>query len=160
MTKIAVCVDGSSPSAKAWQWALDFLLKPTDKVVLVAVAPMVNFAAASMEPVGVSPMAVQALLNSNKEQTAALEVAVKKLGKQAKQEVDWVLLRPQHGIGQDLVEHILKEKYDHVVIGNRGLGAMSRTMLSMVGLGSVSDYVLHHAHCPVTVVKTNEKTVE
>ena len=34
-----------------------------------------------------------------------------------------------------------------VVIGQRGLGAVKRTLF-----GSVSDFVLHHAHVPVVIV--------
>ena len=37
---------------------------------------------------------------------------------------------------------------DIVVVGNRGLGAMRRTLI-----GSVSDSVVRHAHCPVMVVR-------
>jgi nucleotide-binding universal stress UspA family protein len=35
-----------------------------------------------------------------------------------------------------------------IVIGSRGLGAISRTLI-----GSVSDSVVRHAHCPVFVVR-------
>jgi nucleotide-binding universal stress UspA family protein len=35
-----------------------------------------------------------------------------------------------------------------IVIGSRGLGALSRTLM-----GSVSDSVVRHAHCPVFVVR-------
>lgn len=34
-----------------------------------------------------------------------------------------------------------------MVVGSRGLGAFRRRFLGMVGLGSVSDYVAHHAPC-------------
>jgi nucleotide-binding universal stress UspA family protein len=37
---------------------------------------------------------------------------------------------------------------DHVVVGARGLNAGTRWLV-----GSVSDRVVHHAHCPVTVVR-------
>jgi nucleotide-binding universal stress UspA family protein len=36
-----------------------------------------------------------------------------------------------------------------IVIGSRGLGAVSRALM-----GSVSDSVVRHAHCPVLVVRT------
>jgi nucleotide-binding universal stress UspA family protein len=40
------------------------------------------------------------------------------------------------------------EAPDILVIGSRGLGSVERLML-----GSVSDYVIHHAPCPVLVVR-------
>ena len=39
------------------------------------------------------------------------------------------------------------ENVDLIVTGTRGLGTARRTIL-----GSVSDYVVHHTHCPVCVV--------
>ncbi|MEO0852877.1 MAG: universal stress protein [Cyanobacteria bacterium J06648_11] len=41
-----------------------------------------------------------------------------------------------------------KEAPDILAIGSRGLGTMERLLL-----GSVSDYVVHHAPCPVLVVR-------
>jgi nucleotide-binding universal stress UspA family protein len=41
---------------------------------------------------------------------------------------------------------------DHLVLSSRGLGSFKRALYAVVGLGSVSDYVLHHAPCAVTVV--------
>jgi len=35
-----------------------------------------------------------------------------------------------------------------IVVGTRGLGSVRRTIM-----GSVSDYVLHHAHCPVVICR-------
>ena len=40
-----------------------------------------------------------------------------------------------------------------IVVGSRGLGGIRRTML-----GSVSDSVVRHAHCPVLVVREEEPT--
>ena len=38
-----------------------------------------------------------------------------------------------------------------IVMGSRGLGALARTFM-----GSVSSYVVHHAHCPVLVHQPEE----
>ena len=41
---------------------------------------------------------------------------------------------------------------DLVSVGSRGLGAMRRTLI-----GSVSDSVVRHAHCPVMVVRKEKE---
>ncbi|HZO91071.1 MAG TPA: universal stress protein [Chthonomonadaceae bacterium] len=41
-----------------------------------------------------------------------------------------------------------REKADLIVLGSRGLGVSEAALL-----GSVSDGVLHHAHCPVLIVR-------
>lgn len=38
-----------------------------------------------------------------------------------------------------------------MVVGSRGMGAIKRSLFSFVGLGSVSDYLLHHLDTPVMV---------
>ena len=41
---------------------------------------------------------------------------------------------------------------DLIVMGSRGLGGVRRALM-----GSVSDSVVRHAHCPVFVVRTDEE---
>jgi len=48
-----------------------------------------------------------------------------------------------------VVEYAEKHRPDLIVVGSRGLSATGRFLL-----GSVSDGILHHAHCSVLVVKT------
>lgn len=38
-------------------------------------------------------------------------------------------------------------------VGNRGMGAFKRSLMSFIGLGSVSHYLAHHAECMLAVVK-------
>ena len=47
-----------------------------------------------------------------------------------------------------IVEKAKQEKPQLIVMGSRGLGSVRRTIL-----GSVSDYVLHHAHCAVAICR-------
>ncbi len=50
--------------------------------------------------------------------------------------------------GQVIVHVAQESGASMIVVGTRGLGSVRRTLL-----GSVSDYVLHHAHCPVVVCR-------
>ena len=50
--------------------------------------------------------------------------------------------------GNVLVQAAEDEKATMIVMGTRGMGTVRRTIL-----GSVSDYVVHHAHCPVVVCR-------
>ena len=56
-----------------------------------------------------------------------------------------------HHAGQALVEIASAEKAHLIVMGTRGLGKIRRTIL-----GSVSDYVLHHVHCPILIYRDME----
>lgn len=47
-----------------------------------------------------------------------------------------------------VVEFCVEKGYDLIVIGSRGLGAIKGLVL-----GSVSNYVVHRAPCPVMVIK-------
>ncbi len=47
-----------------------------------------------------------------------------------------------------ITDFAAQNDYDIIVIGSRGLGAISGLLL-----GSVSTYVVHHSLCPVLVVK-------
>lgn len=47
-----------------------------------------------------------------------------------------------------ITDFVEKNGYDVIVMGSRGLGAISGLFL-----GSVSAYVVYHSHCPVLIVK-------
>ena len=49
--------------------------------------------------------------------------------------------------GEVICGIVKDENVDMVIMGTRGQGLIRRTIL-----GSVSDYVVHHAHIPVGVV--------
>ncbi|KAL4430580.1 hypothetical protein ABPG77_005820 [Micractinium sp. CCAP 211/92] len=54
-------------------------------------------------------------------------------------------------VGRTISDYVAAQAADAVVVGSRGLGAFRRRFLGMVGLGSVSDYVAHHAPCTVFI---------
>lgn len=61
------------------------------------------------------------------------------------------LSRP-HRPGEAIVKAAHKQHVDLIVTGTRGLGTVRRTIL-----GSVSDYIIHHAHVPVIVCKHEDE---
>mmetsp|Transcript_7464 Transcript_7464/g.33144 ORF Transcript_7464/g.33144 Transcript_7464/m.33144 type:complete len:216 (-) Transcript_7464:2576-3223(-) len=60
-------------------------------------------------------------------------------------------------VGACIVSHAEKHNADLVVLGTRGLGSMKGHLMELAGLGSVSDYVVHHTNCPVTVVHPSKQ---
>lgn len=54
-----------------------------------------------------------------------------------------------HKPGEVVCETANEEKATMIVMGTRGLGTVRRTIM-----GSVSDYVVHHAHCPVMICRS------
>lgn len=52
--------------------------------------------------------------------------------------------------GESIVEAARSEQVDLVVVGSHGRGSMGRFFI-----GSVSDHVVRHAHCPVLVVRAS-----
>lgn len=55
--------------------------------------------------------------------------------------------------GYSIVNAVDEHKCDLVVMGSRGLGPIQRFLL-----GSVSNYVVNHAKCPVMIVPTLENS--
>lgn len=54
--------------------------------------------------------------------------------------------------GHQIVEKTKEMNVDILVTGSRGLGKLRRTLM-----GSVSDYLVHHAHIPVLVYKHSDQ---
>ena len=50
--------------------------------------------------------------------------------------------------GEEIVFQARDGGFDHIIMGSSGHSEIRELLL-----GSVSQYVLHHAHCPVTVVR-------
>ena len=53
--------------------------------------------------------------------------------------------------GEFIVAQAKKRSADYIVTGTRGMGKLRKTLL-----GSVSDYVLQHAHCPVLICRSEK----
>lgn len=144
-TKILLASDGSEGAVKATKVAAEIGTKFSSQlhVLHVFVAPMPVSAGFGMPSLDIDPDA----LNRYAEE---VKLAVERRTGEILDptglaySVHQVMGHP----GSTIVQAAEEEQCDLIVIGSRGMGQL-RSLL----VGSVSDYVLHHAKCPVLIVK-------
>ncbi|CAG5135437.1 unnamed protein product [Candidula unifasciata] len=121
-----IAVDGSPQAHYAFNWYLDNLYREGDTVVIVHVAEY-NI------HIGLLLTDEYMHILRNKHIPAHL------------------LVLQGDKPGEEIRKAAVKENASLIILGTRGLGKMKRTLI-----GSVSEYVLHHSTCPVTVVRHPE----
>ncbi len=154
LEKILVPIDGSEHSLKALEVAIQIAKKFEGKITLihvysVTVRPIIMPEPTTLTPPGVpimTPTEISRVVN------AAREVGNRILSDgedKAKAEAVPVekILTEGHVV-HEIIRVAKDGNFDLIVIGARGISHM-REML----LGSVTDGVIHHASCPVLVVK-------
>lgn len=62
------------------------------------------------------------------------------------------------GIGEAMEKFVLDSHVNLVVLGSRGMGSIKRSLLSTLGMGSVSEFAVRTLPCPVVVVKEGKST--
>jgi nucleotide-binding universal stress UspA family protein len=142
MKHILVAVDGSDGSKGAAHWAARLAARADAKLTLllvldpphvVSIAPLEAFAVTKGKtPPESIAKAKEVLARIQHELPAGQADTLVEIGRPAD-----VILETAQKLG-----------VDHLVVGARGLNAGERWLV-----GSVSDRVVHHAHCPVTVVR-------
>jgi nucleotide-binding universal stress UspA family protein len=146
ISKRVIClpVDESEYSKNTVAWAMNNILEPTDLVLLLNVRPPGHEFAAPVEGYNYyEPF--QEIVTQQRDAAEALLQDMAKPLKARGYQVEAVALvgDPRH----TLQEEIKKRNPSMVIVGQRGMGALSRLVI-----GSVSDYLVHHAHVPVIVV--------
>lgn len=138
--KVVIGVDESSFAEEAFNFYAANFLKEDDVIILVHTPERYNF-------VDASPAVIQELLHEIKKKTQALEEKYKKK-LEASNVKSAKFVTKEGAAGEAIVAIAEKEKANLIVTGTRGMGKLRRTFL-----GSVSDYVIHHAKCPVLVCR-------
>ncbi|VAI21982.1 unnamed protein product [Triticum turgidum subsp. durum] len=150
--KVVVAVDASEESLHALSWALDNVVRlhPGASVAVVHAQHSVDHFVAEAGLAYAPPTALDSMRraqeeNSRRAVARALDVCRQK---QASATAAVVEGDPKEAI----CEAVEEMRADLLVLGSRGLGMVKRALL-----GSVSDYLAHHACCPVLIVKPPNK---
>lgn len=143
-TKILLATDGSEEATPAVNTAADIAQKTDSQLHVVYVGP-------SLEYVGMGPPLIADVPAPTQEQLSAearelLDAEVEQI-----RAAGGAVAQAHLGLGapdQEIVELAEKLGAGLIVIGSRGRGGIRRALM-----GSVSDSVVRHAHCPVLVVR-------
>uniref|UniRef100_A0A453LTK5 UspA domain-containing protein n=1 Tax=Aegilops tauschii subsp. strangulata TaxID=200361 RepID=A0A453LTK5_AEGTS len=157
--KVVAAVDASEESLHALSWALDNVVRPHPgaSVVVVHVQHHADHFAYPVAGHGIAsglqyvpPTAVDSVRKTHEENSrrvvsAALDVCRQKQASATAAVVE--------GDAKEAICRAVEDMHaDLLVLGSRGLGMIKRALL-----GSVSDYLVHHASCPVLIVKPPNK---
>ncbi|KAF8040251.1 hypothetical protein BT93_B2481 [Corymbia citriodora subsp. variegata] len=147
--KIMVAIDESECSHHALQWALDNLGHTISgsELIVFSVQPSADYGSVYAASYGAAPVdLIRSLDENRKKLTSALLEKAKEICS-------------QHGVNAETMtavgdpkEEICKA-VDQLNIQLLVLGSHSRGAIKRAFLGSVSNYCVHNAKCPVLVVK-------
>ena len=153
--KILVALDGSVSSQKADQAALELAEKlKADLLVLHAISPPTTYYHSTIaSPTGMSLPApsqheIDAYYAYAKKVATSIVGEVESKGKKLGIHVKTEISEAVSSVVETILNHAAKENVDLIVVGTRGLGGFKKLLL-----GSVSNGVVSHAHCPVLVVR-------
>ena len=151
MAKVLLATDGSDLALRSARRAVDLLGTDHEFVVLSAIHPPL--------PVGDTAVAIDAVPTPlpdpeteaiiEEEQQSAADDAIAELISSLGLSAEAVERRVEHGDAGSVICAVAEDiGADVVVIGSHGKGFLKRVLM-----GSVSHHVLHHAPCPVLLLR-------
>ncbi|KAF3431886.1 hypothetical protein FNV43_RR26622 [Rhamnella rubrinervis] len=147
--KVMVAIDESECSHYALQWALQHLA-PTildSQLIIFTVQPFVNLGLTVAASFGSTPPELIASLQENQKK-AALALLEKAKDICAKHGVEAKTITEFGEPREAICGAVEKLDIQLLVLGSHSRGVIERAFL-----GSVSNYCVHHAKCPVLVVR-------
>jgi nucleotide-binding universal stress UspA family protein len=145
MSGIVVGVDGSDQSQRALEWAM------AEAALRDALLTVVTVRQVATDAWGTSPMVYSGKAKDVPEATCqremAQEMADKAMATLGNSRKPKVTIKASAGVPADELIRA-SEDADMEVVGSRGSGGFARLCL-----GSVSTQLVHHAHCPVVVIR-------
>ncbi len=141
MSGITVGIDGSAHSSRALEWALNEAAVRHAPVTVLTIHPV-----AMNAWTGTPIMLPRDRADLNEARLAAEEMTAKALSQLGDAQPSSVTVRAISGFpASELIE--ASRTADLMVVGSRGGGGFGKLLM-----GSVSNQVVRHAHCPVVVV--------
>lgn len=142
MPGIYVGVDGSGHSAYALEWAIEEAAIRHAPVTVLTV-----YSVPASGWTGYPVILSQDAVEQEKARQAAEEMTLKVTSQLGEARPASVTVRAVTGFPAGTLIEASRDA-DLLVVGSRGAGGFARLVL-----GSVSSQVVHHAHCPVVVVR-------
>jgi nucleotide-binding universal stress UspA family protein len=142
MSGITVGIDGSDHSVRALEWAANEAAARHAPLTVLTVH-LVPQSGWTGNPI-ILPQDVEEV---EKERQAAEEMTLKVTSQLGEAQPASVTVRAVNGFPAQMLIEASREA-DLMVVGSRGAGGFAKLMA-----GSVSSQVVHHAHCPVVVVR-------
>lgn len=141
--KILVAYDNGNKAQKALETAIDLAKGSKAQIHIVVSVKMPDF---------VSSVTTSAILKDLEEKSREYFVDILKEPEEKviKEGLAVVTAILQDSPGEAIVRYAEKEGINLIVMGSANRGKLERVLL---GLGSVSNYVLQHAKIPVLIVK-------
>jgi nucleotide-binding universal stress UspA family protein len=144
---ILVCVDGSPQADGALSEAIDLAECQNSRLtVLTAISRPPHWANTPMTVAAVEPLCSEL----RHEAEVTLRTAVERVP----DSIPVTTILSEDPIREALICQIRSARYDLVVLGTRGRGALSAAVL-----GSVSHYALNHSEVPVLIVRAEGEDV-
>ncbi|XP_045166841.1 universal stress protein Sll1388-like [Mercenaria mercenaria] len=148
--RIVIGIDGSKNAEDAFKWYVKKMYQRGDYVIVLYIP---EFKKLSHVPVMTADAALMTKMVSEEQQQSKLLIAqMNELMKLSN--VKGTIKQLTGEPGEQIVQAATKEGADFIITGSRGLGKLRRTFL-----GSVSDYVVHHATVPVLVCRLDDSVL-
>ncbi|CEO98984.1 UspA domain-containing protein [Plasmodiophora brassicae] len=155
------------PSLLAWEWAQANVIRDGDLVAVVTVVPRPpgSTVVPAVGMLGAASLAFE--LDALQEQRRIqLADARKTLARYAESVTPrgWrletrAIEQADLSIPETIVAWSTKHHADEGVVGTRNLSGFKRTLMALVGKGSVSNQLAQHMPCPIVIVKPQPASV-
>jgi len=147
---IIIALDYSEQAETAVKWYVERMHRPGNKIVFVHCIELPEMSLNQARNFHMSPGVLASMWKDEEVKTKQLEEKMKTL--LVEKGIPGVLRTATGKPGEVICRISEEESATCIITGTRGMGKVRRTIL-----GSVSDYLIHHAHCPVVVCRSGEK---